>query len=351
MSNIKNVAETAGVSIATVSNVLRGAKPVSPRLRKKVLDAVELLNYRADPIASGLKSKRLNTVALVLTRIENQFFPYIIDGIQRVTEPLGYSISFFISNNRVSLEKQHVLSLLNSHVAGIVLNSVAEPGDAEYFNMLASQSRQRKPVHIVSLERDFRRYGIDSVVIDNLLGGKMATDHLFDMGAQKIAHIAAPETAPWGRQRLEGYKVSLAEHNAPFRLSCVASGDFLPASGYAQTRGFLLNGAEFDSVFAANDMMAIGAVKALLEYGLNVPDDVMVIGYDNIFLASLITPPLSSVHVPIRRMGEEAAQMLVNRIENNNIPPDGEPAYLELPISLTPRRSTNAPVNIGWELY
>ena len=349
MPNIKDVANAAGVSTATVSNVLQGTKNVSSELRKRVMDAVEHLNYCINPIASGLKKSKMNTIGLILTKVDSQFFPYIIEGIQHVFDPLGYNISFLISNNRIALEKQHLRSLINSHIAGIILNSVVEKDDYMYFSMLSSLASQPNPVPIVSIERDISEYGIDSVIINNFQGGKMATSHLIEMGCSKIAHIAAPYSVPWGIKRTEGYKKTLEEHGIDYKPSFVSYGDFLPLSGYSQTRVFIQNSINFDSIFAANDLMAIGAIKAVMENHYRIPEDIKIIGFDNTFLSALISPSLSTINVPIRRIGEESAQILLNRIENRSSQYD--PVRLELPINLIQRKSTNIEMDKTWDLY
>lgn len=342
MATIKEVAKTAGVSIATVSNVIHNRNCVSPELTRKVLEAIEFHHYQLNLNASSLKSRKSTSIGLILTRMDSLFFPQVIEGIRRVAEPKGFSISFLISNGSLALEKQHLNTLLGSNVAGIILDSVAGEEQTEYYQEIARLSKERIP--IIVLERNMEAWGIDSVFIDNQQGGYMATKHLLERNVLRILHIAAPSGYPGGAERIMGYEKAVKEAGlTPF----VIRGEFSSLSGYTIVRQLLYNDVPFGGIFTANDMMALGAIKALQESGIQIPDEVAVVGFDNIFVSSLVSPALSTIRVPIKRMGEVATQILLDKIANSQLPP----VYEKFPIRLVVRKTTDSESKADWELF
>lgn len=348
MLTIRAVAKAAGVSIATVSNVLTGNRKVSPELEKKVLNTVKRLHYQVDPVASSLKSKTTKTIGFVVSSIDSIFFPEVIKGIERVTEEKNYSVTFFPTNNNFEYEKKYIRILLSNRVDGIIVDSLARENDKEYLQLLSTLHYKEKRVPVVSIERDLTEHHIDSVAVDYLEGAYQATLHLLKQGCKTIAHITGPKNAAWATRRTEGYKKALQDNALPIDESLIREGDFSSISGYVQTKKLLNEGITFDGLFAANDLMAIGAIKAIHEYGLAIPENIKIIGFDNIFISSLLTPSLSTINIPKRRMGEMAAKLLFGKIENCQ---DKNTENIILPFSLIERNSTNPLKTTNWELY
>lgn len=347
MANIKAVATHAGVSIATVSHVLNGTKRVSTELEERVRDSIRALGYRADPIASRMKSARSMTIGFIVSSIDSVFFPQVIAGIQSVCESRNYTVLFFPSNFSAKKEKKYIDILVSNRVDGILIDSVVPDADKDYFARLSTLKNQSKCIPVVSLERNLTGHGLSSITIDHNASAQLATRYLYQCGCHDVAHLAGPAGLPWAEERCAGYE-SIARAQSPkFTKSMIAHGDFTPLSGYAETKKLLLNGISFDGLFAANDLMALGAIKALQEHQLQVPADVKVMGFDNIFISSLTAPSLSSINVPKKRLGEDAANLLFEMIQEESVPV----ACHELPVTLIERHSTNQAHVNNWELY
>jgi len=346
MTSIKDVAKQASVSIATVSHALRGTKPVSDELRKRINNAVKELNYQINPIASNLKRKTTHTIGVVVTNMNRVFFPQVIKGIHDFFLEAGYRLSFCDTDDDIEKEKAAIEMLCNSWVDGIILDTVASINEQEYFDWLVNLDGTAKRIPIVSLERGLCNNGIDSVVVDNYKGGRIATKHLIECGCDKIIHISGPSSSCMVQSRLQGYYDELGAQKKKLKPT-VVTGDFSPMSGYQAIKEFLLKSEELDGIFAANDQMAIGALKALHEHGFLVPEDVKIVGFDNTFVASIISPSLTTINVPKYQMGLKMAKLLLNRIND----PAREARNEELPIQLVVRQSTDLKGEGTWELF
>jgi LacI family transcriptional regulator len=347
MASIKDVATKANVSISTVSNVINNTKYVSYELKVKVFQAIEELSYVVDPIARSLKSKRTMIIGVVVTNIHRIFYTEVLKGIQDVAEKHGYNLLFCNSDDKYENEKRFIRMMENNQVDGVILDSVADMKQDDYFKSLSRLSNKKKHIPVVSLERRIDKFRIDCVGVDNRQGGELATKHLIDNGCRKILHIAGPLYSDMAHNRLTGYKEELLQNGLPFDERLVITGDFSPLSGHDAMKKTILGGNQVDGVFAANDQMAIGAIKAMKEHGYRVPEDIKVVGFDNAFVASLVEPSLTTISVPKYRMGATTAEMIIKKIEGE----ETESFYTELPINLIVRCSTNLRGESGWDLY
>lgn len=344
--SIKDVARLAGVSISTVSNVLRGNKAVSDSLRQQVHNAVQKLGYQPNPIASGLKSKSTMSIAIAIADIHRIFFPQVIKGIQEVCSERGYLVNICDTNDSLAEEQRVIQNLVGNWVDGIILDSVCDGADAEYIAALGRHFKGRKRIPCVSLERDFHAQGIDSVVVHNARGGEMAAQHLIETGCTRFVYLSGPPAAGLSAERLRGFCQALSQRGLQFPHSHVLQADYAPASGYRAMRDFLQREVSFDGVFAASDQLAIGAIKAMREVGLRIPEDVRIVGFDNTFVASFVEPSLTTIHVPKLQMGRRAAELLLERIAN----PDRPAELVEVPIRLVVRQSTDLKGDRSWDL-
>lgn len=347
MASIKDVAEIAGVSISTVSNVINNTKYVSGELKKKIFDAIAELQYEVDPVARSLKSKRTMTLGVVITNINRVFFTQVIKGIQDGASKLGYNITLYSTDDSFERERHFIQMLESSWVDGIILDSVADRGSEDYFKQLTSLGNTKKHIPVVSLERNLDSYGIHSVVVNNYLGASMAVKHLIDCGCGKIVHVTGPLISCMVQDRLNGYGDEMARAGFKVDDSMVIEGDFSPLSGYKAMKQFLMDGIEPDGVFAANDQMAIGAIKALNEYGYKIPEAVKVVGFDNTFIASIVEPSLTTVNVPKYKLGTSAVDILTRIITENS----ESAVNCEVPINLVIRQSTDLRGEKNWDLY
>lgn len=353
---IKDVARRAGVSISTVSNVLNQSKYVSDDLQRKVLVAVRELDYVADPVARNMKAKNTKTIGVITVDISGLFYPYVLEGIYSVAEKMGYNVSVFGTNVARNLttayqkEKEGFVLFAGHKVDGIIFSSmIMEELEKSYAEEILKIATMYKRTSLVSIERDFTPYGISSVFSDSEQGSYMATKYLLSTGCKSIVHIAGQPTLKVSQDRIRGYKRALEESGQGVSDQQIVFGDYSHQSGYLRTKELLKQPLFFDGISVSNDQMAVGACRALKEQGIAIPADVKVIGYDDVFLCSEIDPPLSSVHVLKREMGEIAAKQLISQIESNLqegeiLPPKKKP----LPTKLVVRRSTDSNALEDW---
>ncbi|WP_163536186.1 LacI family DNA-binding transcriptional regulator [Gracilibacillus sp. YIM 98692] len=344
---MEDVAREAGVSISTVSNVLTGKKPVSKALQIRVEAAIERLNYSVNPMASGLKSTKTNTLGVVLPNISRIFFPQVLKGIQDNARSNNFNLIYYDTDEELDKENKYIQELQNSLVDGIIIDFCHDINSDPKTKVLLESiiNNNRKLVPIVALEKQVDSHYISSVSIDNKKSAYKATKHLMDQGHERIAHIAGPMTYPTTPQRLQGFKVALEEKGL-FTEELVSTGDFRPLSGYRVTKSLLAKDEGMTAIFAANDQMAIGAMKALLEEGYRIPEDMAVIGFDNIFVSSIVSPSLTTIDVPQYQMGWEAVRKLHEQIKVQKV----EKEDIVLPTQLRIRRSTYAQAEDFWEL-
>ncbi len=349
MTGIKDVASRAGVSIATVSNVINNRKPVSPELRERVCEAIEALNYEVNPVGRGLKSNRTNQVGVIVPFFNQVFFPAILRGIQEAGEKYGFQLLVFETGGNMEKERAHVRFLQHAWIDGIVLASFANReniSEREYIRSLGHIRNGRKKIPVVTLENALDP-GLDAVAIDNEKAAARAVAHLLELGHKQIAHIAGPERLQTGKYRRIGFQNTLLEAGVHPDTRLIEEGDYSPSGGYRCAERLLEKKLPFTAVFAANDQMAIGAMRAFMDRGLRIPEDVAVIGMDNNFPSTLTSPALSSIDIPKYEMGRQAMELLAARVEN----PERPPEVRSLDTKLIVRKSTSPKGDDSWELH
>ncbi len=349
MNGIKDVAKKAGVSISTVSNVLNKTKYVSPELTKKVEDAVKSLDYRVNPVARSMKSRTTGMIGVITEDLCGLFYPYVIRGISEVAETKGYQLVICDAHgtreylHAVESEEQLFHRLFNNRVDGVIfVSTVSEKDTDAYFENIKRMANQYKKTPLVSLERNFAGIGIDSVYFDGYANARMAVEHLIDCGCRKIGHISGPKNLIVAKERIEGYQDCLKEHGMA-ECGCVVEGDYTHRSGYEGIARLLKKLPGIDGVFCANDQIAFGAVMRLQEEGRRIPEDVKVIGYDDVFVSGMINPPVSTIHIQKRHAGTKAAEVLFKRIEESaEAGGSSPPVEIKMEGRLVVRRSTVA---------
>ena len=352
MSGIKDVAKMAGVSISTVSNVLNKSRYVSPELAKRVEDAVEALSYEVNPIARSMKNNKTGMIGVITEDICGVFYPYVVKGISSVAREKGYQViicdaqSVYGDIGVIKREEEIFRRLVLNQVDGIIfVSAVPENMKKKYLAKILKLTNEKKKIPIVSIERDFSEEGIDSVYFDSYQNAIMAVQHLVDCGCHCICHITGPTDMQVAQERVRGYRKCMEDNGLQVEESMIASGDYSHQSGYAGTMRLLENHPELDGIFCGNDQMAVGALKALKQKGKRIPEDIKLMGYDNVFVSSIVEPSLSTIHIKKRRTGIQAAEILFQRLEN----PEGnqEPVAIRMESSLVVRRSTvgKGPVN------
>lgn len=345
--SISDVAKRANVSIATVSNVINGTRPVSDKLRKDVMQAMKELGYEPNLSKRTPRKRQTKTIGVIVTSLRRVFFLEVLNGIQHNAEKYGYNIFIDTSEDNIEKESEIIKAFVNNRVDGIIIHPLCDNNDKEYLSFLSNLKRYNMRIPVVSMERDLTRYNIDSVYIDNYHGARLAVKHLIDLNCKKIACLRGPINSEVSNDRFNAYCDILNEHNLDINENFIFKGDFSPLSGYRLTRRLLLNGIKPDAIFASNDQMATGAIYAVKEYGLNIPENVKIVGFDNTFVSSIINPQLTTVNVPKFRMGEEAFSLLYKRISENKknsnaqTNDNNKSIGIKLPIDLIIRQSTD----------
>ena len=352
MVTIHDVAKRAGVSISTVSNVLNKNKYVSNDLVRQVNAAVQELKYTANPIAQKMKINYTKTIGVITADLCGLFYPYILKGMYDVLNAKGYRL--VIMNNDgthdslggIKRFQESITGLIRDRMDGIVYAStVPEEIEAGILRDSMNLPSFRKNTGFVCIEKNLAKYGIDSVYADSETGADMATSHLISVGCQKICHISGPFFVTIAQDRVRGYKKVMKRHNLEVdEGKMIVHGDYTHKSGYMAMKELLHKMPDLDGVFVANDQMSVGAIKALFEAGKRIPEDVKLIGYDDVFIAGVLEPSLSTIHVQKYQMGKNAAELLLSQIEKKkDFPSQG--TEIELEPKLIVRRSTvkNAP--------
>lgn len=302
MVTIRDVAAEAGVSITTVSRALNETGRVGAATRERVLAAAKRLSYQPNDLARSLHGVATGTIAVLVPDITNPFFPELVNGIQTVANEHGRLLLLCQTGEDSDTAVQELLNLRRKRVDGVVL--VGGLGGSQLAAAAAGMS-------VVTVDRDTNIEGASVVCSDHRRGGRLATEHLIELGHEHIAHISGPGHLSVAQDRQEGYREALESAGLSFDESLVVEGDFLENSGYDAVRAMRRRRRQFSAVFCGNDLMAIGALRALDEVGLAVPTDVSVIGFDDIHLASYVRPGLTTVHQAIEQLGRRAAELLI----------------------------------------
>jgi DNA-binding LacI/PurR family transcriptional regulator len=343
MVKMKDVAQRAGVSIATVSNVITGKRTVSPEVQKAVLQAIEDLDYHVNMVARGLKTQRTNTIGVVLPDVTKLFFNDVLKGIMTAAAEHGYSINILSSGYDFSLEKNLIATLRGNHVDAIILDSCVDFRQAEEWGKELVAAG--KDIPLVSLENKLSD-GVSSICVDCFRWSNQITKHLIDQGRKKIFYISGPLSLRHEQDRLEGYKQALVEHGIEVKEDLIVTQDFQSGSAYHAVQQVLEQGVDFDAIQASNDQAAIGAIKALMEAGIEVPGKVAVTGFDNLFPSSLVSPAITTVHVHRYTMGYTAVMECIRRIGD----PEAEPLQQVMDSHMVIRGSSTDQAKSEWDL-
>ncbi len=309
MTTIRDVAARAGVSTTTVSHVINESRVVSEATAWRVRRAMKALNYQPNAVARSLRRKSTHTLGLILPDSSNPFFAEVARGIEDFAFRQGYTVLFGSSDADLEKERAYVRAFIEKQVDGMIFVAAGE-STKQIQQLLA----ERLPLVIV--DREFKHLVADYVVADNRSGGVQATQHLIGLGHRRIACITGPSKVTPSAERVTGYRQALKAHSLAFNPSLVQWGDFTAASGFRATQELLRRKSKAPTaIFACNDMMALGALGAIHAAGLHVPDDVSLVGFDDITLACYATPPLTTIQQPKYEMGQIAARIVLERIQ------------------------------------
>jgi LacI family transcriptional regulator len=306
VANIKEIAKRSGVSVGTVSKVLNFDKSVTQKNKDKVIKTIGELNYRPNRIARSLSKGKTKNIGFIIPDIKNPFFPELVSGVSDVLVSNGYYVFLCSSDNSPNKEDLYINDLVSMWIDGIIIApSETENRDIKIFNNIISP--------FVIVDREIRGLKKDQVIINNKKGAYNAVKYLIEKGHKKIVALQGPEYTTTAQNRLAGWKMSMEEHSL-FKEEYIFWGDFSIDSGYEMMKKVFDRIGMVDAVFACNDLIALGAIQAIEEKEYKIPDDISIIGFDDIYLSRFLKPPLTTVRQPAYKMGKIAAETLLDRI-------------------------------------
>jgi LacI family transcriptional regulator, galactose operon repressor len=308
---IKDVARESGVNTSTVSRALNNTYGVNDETRKHVREVATRLNYRTNQVARGLVTGRLHTIGLVVSDIRNPFFAEVARGAEDAAHRAGHDL--VLCNSDLKAEKQmgYFDSLLAKRVDGIVMNSVAALSHAQQDQLWAAGV----PIVLLNRSSVYRRFS--SVLGDNLQGGEIAGNYLIDLGHTKVGHITGPRAHGNLADRAEGFLKAFHDRGLPEPE--VIYGEHTFAGGYESANQLLGPDRKITAVFAGNDVLAFGCIRTAIERGIRIPDDLSIIGFDNVEISQITSPPLTTIDQPKYEIGKAAIEMLLNMMAQDGI--------------------------------
>ena len=322
-ATIKDIARMANVSHTTVSRALNDKSRIRNETKEKILSIARELNYQPNFIARSLVMNRTKTLGLVITTIANPFYTELAQGIEATARGLGYNIILCSTNYDLFIEKQHIDILRSRGVDGIILTS-AHIGDPNIIKL----AEKGFPIVLVN-RRTYEaivKEKVDYVGVDNILGGFLAVEHLIKLGHQRIGVIGGSSESSVGLERLEGGKKALEAYDLEQRNDYFLEGDFLKESGYQGGKRFLKMAKSPTAIFATSDYMALGAFQAIAEEGLRIPEDIALVGFNDIEFTAMKGIELTTIGQKKFEMGALAVRILVEKIEGK----EGKPSRREI---------------------
>ena len=322
---ISDVARAAGVSVPTVSKVVNGRYGVAEATSKRVLDVVEALGYETSLVASSLRRRRTNVIGILVAEFES-FSVELLKGISAAATGTGYELLAYsglvAGTSHAGWERKSLSRLAGTLIDGAII-------------VTPTMLMPTTSIPVVAIDPHTGPGGPSTIDSDNVGGARVATQHLIDLGHRRIAHIRGRSDLASAELRETGYRESLAEAGIPFDPELVRDGGYKAALTAGAARELLTRPDRPTAVFAANDMSALGVMKVASELGLRVPEDLSVIGFDDIPEAARSMPPLTTMAQPLNDLGAQALHMLIELLDGNDVP-----SHVQLPAELIVRAST-----------
>ncbi|RBM35885.1 substrate-binding domain-containing protein [Vibrio tarriae] len=329
MATMKDIARLAGVSTSTVSHVINKSRFVSDEIAERVNNAAQQLNYAPSALARSLKMNRTKTIGMLVTTSTNPFFGEVVKGVERSCYHQGYNLILCNTEGDNQRMKASINTLLQKRVDGLLLMcSTLEGERLDVFDRYPD-------IPIVVMDWGPILFASDKIQDNSLQGGYMAAKHLIECGHKEIGCITGPLIRHQAQMRYEGYKRALAEAGIAINPDWIVESDFECEGGYQAFEKLYERGKLPSALFVSNDMMAMGVIQAASQRGLRIPDDLSLIGYDDVHIAKFMTPALTTIHQPKYRLGKAAVDTLLYRLEN----PDTTAQVVQLEPTLMVRSS------------
>lgn len=331
-ATLKDIANALRISTATVSRALADRWDVNAETKRMVCEEAKRQNYKPNPIAKRLQNRHSKTIGLVVPEFKSSFFPNVIAGVQKVIDEAGYQLLITQSQESMEVELRNLKLLENNMVEGIIISISSEGENTEYYQELIDGG-----IPIVFFNRVPSKILAPKVIIDDYKLAFFATEHLIYNGFKKIYHFAGPTNLTVAKERKRGFIDAMKKHHKEVSDKTVLTAGVFSDKGYYSMLSLLQKNDMPDAIFCFNDPTALGALKAIKEEGLNCPKDIALVGFSETELAQLVDPPLTSIEQPTFEMGETAAKLLFEQINEINPP---EPATICLLAKMNIRKSS-----------
>ncbi len=340
-ATISDIANLANVSKSTVSAVLNGRPGISDKTRKKVLEIVKRLDYHPSQVARSLSTSKTRNIGLVIKEIDNPYFSKVMKGVFDACSQKGYTVLLGSSELDLHKELASIQALRGQRVDGLILSPL-QSDDADFF-YLTKMIQDKYPFVTLGKIPNFHNSVIE---IDNVKAMQEGMAYLISQGHERIAFIAGPSHSGNSRERFEGYKLAMIQHGLSSNIHMIHAGSFIEDGVKADLSIFKRNYESYTAAFCYNDLVAIGLVNHLIQDGIQVPEDVSVIGFDNIPFSQFFTVPLTTVSVPAYEMGKAAAELLIRQIESEE-PIQREHTILDATLEVRDSVSIQTNVNVN----
>ncbi len=312
MATIKDVARLAGVSTTTVSHVINKTRFVAEATQEKVLEAVKELNYAPSAVARSLKCNTTRTIGMLVTQSTNLFFSEVIDGVESYCYRQGYTLILCNTGGIYEKQRDYIRMLAEKRVDGILVMC------SDFTQELSEMLDSHKDIPKVIMDWGPEALKADKIIDNSELGGYLATKHLIEHGHKDIACLSGHLDKLACKERIVGFRRAMAEANLQVEENWILEGNFECDTAVLAADKIIAMDKMPTAVFCFNDTMALGLMSRLQQKGIRIPEDISVIGYDNIELAEYFSPPLTTIHQPKRRVGKNAFEILLERIKNKD---------------------------------
>ncbi|MCC4225243.1 substrate-binding domain-containing protein [Vibrio campbellii] len=313
MATMKDIAKLAGVSTSTVSHVINKTRFVSEEISERVNNAAKELNYYApSALARSLKVNRTKTIGMLVTTSTNPFFGEVVKGVERSCYQKGYSLILCNTEGDNERMRESINTLLQKRVDGLILMCSSLEGERiDVF--------ERYPdIPVVVMDWGPMLFTSDKIQDNSLRGGYLAAKYLIDCGHKEVGCITGPLIKHQAQMRYEGYKRAMLEAELEFNANWIVESDFECEGGYQAFKKMVERGPLPSSIFVSNDMMAMGVINAANELGIQIPEQLSIIGYDDIHIAKFMSPSLTTIHQPKYRLGQAAVETLLRKLDDKS---------------------------------
>jgi DNA-binding LacI/PurR family transcriptional regulator len=309
---MKSVATAAGVSVQTVSAVVNNKPGISAHTRERVMRSIEKLGYRPYSIARSLRTRRTRTIALVVSDLANPSFSTIASSVEDYAHSTNYSVVVYNTHDDIEREARYMSTAIERWVDGVLFVSAED-------QMTSMVTLQNARIPSIAIDRIPEHYTGASVTLDNVKAGRIAAEHLLQLGHQRIAHISGPLKLRLARERYKGFREAMESRGLNPDIYPAGEGNWDCKDGFRAMQGLLAHKPTLTALFAANDRMAIGAIQAAYQAGLKVPNDISVVGLDDIELARFQVPPLTTVRQSFEELAIQGVRLLLAMLEGKEV--------------------------------